>query len=138
MAHTEFEMRRYLKKKYYEDSEISEALELLKEERVIDDKKYAKEFIEFSIRNRMLGPNAIRVRLGRRGVNSGTISDTLSLQYPEGLVKKTALASAKKKLFDVQSLPKQKQMEKIGRFLVSRGFPEGTVWETLNMLGLSE
>jgi regulatory protein len=138
MAHTEFEIKRYLKKKYYEDAEIFEALELLKGEGVVDDKKYAKDFIEFSIRNRLLGPNAIRVRLARRGVNSGVISDTLSLQYPEELVKKTALASAKKKLFDVRDLPKQKKMEKIGRFLVSRGFSEGTVWETLESLGLKE
>lgn len=138
MARTEFEIRKYLKKKLYSDAEIAEALTALKDEGVVDDESYTKEFIEFSIKNRLLGPNAIRVRLSRRGVGSDIISRTLSSQYSESRVKETAKASAQKKLFDVSKLPKQKQMEKIGRFLVSRGFPEGVIWETLDTLGLSE
>lgn len=138
MARTEFEIRKYLKKKSYSDAEISEAINVLKNEGIVDDESYAKEFIEFSIRNRLLGPNAIRVRLARRGVNSSTVSKWLASSYPESRVKETAEASAKKKLFDVRDISKQKQMEKVGRYLVSRGFPEGVIWETLDNLGLKE
>lgn len=138
MARTELEIRKYLKKKSYSDVEISEAIELLTNEGVVDDEAYVKEFIEFSIKNRLLGPNAIRARLARRGVSSDTVLRQLSLEYPESRVKKVAKMSAEKKLFDVRLLPKQKQMEKIGRFLVSRGFPEGVIWETLDSIDFTE
>lgn len=138
MARTEFEIRKYLKKKSYSDAEISSALEALKTEGVVDDEKYTQEFIEFSIRNRLLGPNAIRVRLARRGVNMGIISKQIAACYKESKVKDVAKAAGEKKLSDVRGLPRQKQMEKIGRYLVSRGFPEGVIWETLGALGLSE
>ncbi len=138
MARTEFEIRKYLKKKSYSDAEILEALQALKDEGIVDDESYTKEFIEFSIKNRLLGPNALRVRLARRGVSSEIISRCLARQYPESRVKKVAVASGKKKLFDVAGIPRQKQMEKVGRYLISRGFPEGVVWETLGTLGLSD
>ena len=138
VARTEFEIRRYLTKKSYSEEEIGTSINDLKSERVIDDESYSHDFTEFSIKNRLLGPNAIRLRLRRRGVSSDIVSKTLSALYPEELVKDVALASAKKKLVDVRAMPKQKQMEKVGRFLASRGFPEGVIWDTLNNLGLSE
>lgn len=138
MARTEFEIRRYLKKKRYSNEEISEAIATLKDEGVVNDELYTKEFIEFSIRNRLLGPNAIRARLARRGVSLDVISRCLQASYPESRIKEVALASAQKKLFDVQKLARSKQMEKIGRYLVSRGFPEGAIWETLDSMGLKE
>ncbi len=138
MARTEFEIRKYLKKKSYSDEEIFEAMSSLKNEGIIDDESYVQEFIEFSIKNRLLGPNAIRVRLARRGVASDIVSKWLSSRYPESRVSEVAEASAKKKLFDVRAISKQKQMEKVGRYLVSRGFPEGVIWETLDKLGLKE
>ncbi len=61
------DMKKYLKRKGVEESEIEDVLVWLKEQNFIDDERYAKVMVRSqSLRGK--GPNAIRMKLMQKGV----------------------------------------------------------------------
>jgi len=133
------EMRNWLQKKGTEATAIDETIVLLLDAKYLDDDKYAEQFIELSVRNRPQGRILLHKRLRKRGVAEDKIRSQLDEHYSAEEEHDVCLKLAERKLAqDAADLPKQKQIALVGRFLASRGFSEGMIWEVLGDMGLTE
>ena len=76
---TKKEVKEYLLKKNYNDSNIEYATRRLEQEKYIDERLYAKSYILDAINLKNIGPNMIIINLTTLGINKGTILDELSI-----------------------------------------------------------
>lgn len=72
------EINRYLENKGFSPSEISDAIERLERYRYIDDKEFARIWIENRTRNRPRGEFALRCELKEKGVSDEIIEKMLA------------------------------------------------------------
>ncbi|MFP4158749.1 MAG: regulatory protein RecX [Desulfobacterales bacterium] len=77
------EIKLYLEKKGFSPSEISEAIERLEHYRYIDDKEFARIWIENRTRNRPRGKFALRCELKGKGI-SEDITEKMLADFDEG------------------------------------------------------
>ncbi|MCX7705330.1 MAG: recombination regulator RecX [bacterium] len=97
---SEFKLKESLRKKGYNQEEISEAIRLLKKNNLINDERFSELLIEKYIKKGK-GINYIRHVLSDKGIPDDIISTTLARMYPESLEYKKAkeLLSSLKKPF---------------------------------------
>lgn len=74
----EKELTEYLKRKNYDESVISEVIKRLKEEGLIDDKKYVKAYINDKINLSLYGPFKIKNELLKSNIEESVIDDYLN------------------------------------------------------------
>lgn len=72
------EVKRYLEKKGFSDPAVCEAIKRLEEYRYIDDKEFARIWIENRSRNRPRGKFALRYELKQKGVSEAVIESMLA------------------------------------------------------------
>ncbi len=76
---TKKEVKEYLLKKNYNDSNIEYATSRLEQEKYLDERLYAKSYILDAINLKNTGPNMIIINLTNLGINKDTILDELSI-----------------------------------------------------------
>lgn len=118
---TEKEMRKRLSEKGYEQEEIDEAVNFLKEYKFIDDDSYVKLYIKEKIKS--YGSQKIKYSLINKGISKEVIEEELSNIESEEM-KETALCLAEKKYKNLSKSEKDKfkLYNKICRYLISRGY----------------
>lgn len=101
-----------------------EILDSLKENRYLDNARYAKSFANDKARFSSWGPYKIRIELARRHISSSLISDALkdvtSEIWKESLLKS---AETKARTLDFTGENSRESSQKLYRFLIGRGFP---------------
>jgi regulatory protein len=122
-ARTELQLRRYLKKKAFSESEISEAIVYLQERKFLNDDSYARAYIESRIR-RLDGPFKIKQLLMQKGIVSSAAGDLLQELYSQEL----QVENANKLL----NLKRAKTREQQIRFIASRGYSRYVIMQALN------
>jgi regulatory protein len=132
-AQTEKKMVDKLLSRGYEAEVIAGVLERLKSLKLIDDLKYASDYIAFRSRSAPLGGRYLKLKLLQRGIPAEIIGDSLAELSADDEYE-NALVAAQKKLTLLSRYDAAKQKEKIYSFLVSRGFNQGAIYKVLKEL----
>lgn len=128
---TEGEIRQKMGMKKYEVAEIDEAIKFLKEKDFIDDERFVKNFIRSKQEFSSAGKYKIRQKLIQLRVAPELIEESLN-QIDSDSEKERATELAKNWLTKQNSIPPEKRYEKLGRYLVSRGFEWEIIKEVLD------
>ena len=121
-ARTELQLRRYLQRKGFSASEISEAIVYLQERRFLNDDSYARAYIESRIR-RLDGPFKIKQLLVQKGISSSAAQNLLQELYPDEVQIQNAMKLA--------VLKRTKSREQQLRFIASRGYSRYVIMQAL-------
>ena len=146
------EMRGYLKKKEYSVDEIEEAIAYLKDMNYVDDKNYAQRYIEQAT-SRGKGSLKVKNDLKKRGIDDSVIEE---LQFEEEVFDKEAERQRAWEMAEIfyeevkdsfkpdpdddfetkreKYKEKQRAQGKLGRRLVSKGYPQDVVYSILSEL----
>lgn len=89
--HAEAEVREKLSRKGFSDEQIEATISWLKENKLINDKEFARKYSESILLAKPVGPMWVRMKLRQRGVASSVIENTLntifSVEYQQSLVQ---------------------------------------------------
>lgn len=118
-SRTVFEIRKKLSDRDFDSDDIEESIEKLERLNFLDDRKYAKNFIERSTHVKGLG--RIKRELILKGVAKEVIDEELD-SVESGVMQESAIGIAKKKYKTLKNLPKEKIYNRLISFLIRRGF----------------
>lgn len=127
-AKTIFEMRAYLKKKGFESQAIDPVLNMLIAEKYLDDRIFAKQFIENRVQYKPKSKYALAYELKHKGVDP-SLSEELLDPYDD---QELAFKAVGPKLKTWKHLDKETRQKKLMNYLNYRGFNYGickTVWD---------
>lgn len=151
-SHTAEEVRRRLTEKEFSREEIDECMEFLIDCHFVDDEKYCRRYIEFSM-EKGRGPRRISQELSAKGVSKELVSTWLRQLYDSRSQREIALDQAKKALgtetlrrfdegevSDEASEPclTEKELARAARRLASQGFSQIVVYDVLDCLKRKE
>lgn len=121
---SEKEIRDYLKKKFNDLDQIDKVVTKLKEQRFLDDYEFAKTWIENRIRLKPKGWSALAFELKLKGISKEIIEELRIKNYESKTISEKDIIKEliKKRIDKYVNLPKQKIYQKLGGFLLRRGF----------------
>lgn len=126
------EMTRYLEGKGYAPETIKAVLARLEEERLLNDDRFAKEWIENRNTFRPRSQSQLKAELRFKGLAESSIESALE---ESGVDDATlAMAAAQKQAHRYLSSDYENYRKKLGNALLRRGFSYATVNETLRTL----
>lgn len=118
---TEKEIRDKLKQKGYEEKQINNSIDFLKEYNFINDNTYAKAFIKDKLSSK--GSKKIKYDLMKKGIAKDIIEENL-IKVDKNEEKEVALNVGRKKYESIRRKESDnyKLSGKLYRFLISRGY----------------
>ncbi len=119
---TRFQVIKKLKEKGFSDKEIAPAMKFLREFDLLDDEKYAKNFISDFLARKPAGKARVRIELLKRGVGKDIIENALTEYFPDEYAYDMALAAIEKKMRTLINRPPDKQKSSVISFLQRQGF----------------
>jgi len=111
------DLRRKLLQKGYDTSVIGPLLEQLRAEKLLDDRRYAENFVAYHAA-RGQGPLRVRAELRRKGLEGAVVEECLEA-FPDWLLH---LRKAQQKKFGATPPGDYADRERQSRFLAYRGF----------------
>lgn len=121
-SRTEKEMRERLKKDEYPDEIIDRVILFLKEYNFINDQELAKLMVRSRSKGKKYGQNRIKQDLYRKGMDLELIENTIHQELDQETEYANALSLAQKKVKTIKDTDKRKIYEKLGRYLMYRGY----------------
>jgi regulatory protein len=131
---SEYEIRRRLKLKGYEDPVIDGLIEDLRRIGDVDDAKFARLWVESRMRSNPAGDIILRQELKTKGVSDGIIDDVLgdkAKNYDEYAI---AFDMALERFNRLKKLDRPKAMKRLYDFLLRRAFAYETVKKIVDEL----
>jgi len=119
---TETELRRRLAGRRFPQPIIATVLERLRSKGLIDDRRYAREYVRTQSARRGLGPRALRGRLAQLGLASSTVSEALTEALPDEQQESIAQTLARRRLSRLRSADGEDVRPRLYQFMVRRGF----------------
>ena len=132
---TSSEVERHLRKKGIEPQVISRVQERLEANGLLNDKSFAKNWIENRNEFRPRSHRLLASELRNKGVNSEIIQDVIESTTPED---ELAYSAAKKRIRRYEHLEWQDFQHKLGSFLVRRGFSYSTIKPVVHQVWLEK
>ena len=130
---SEKEINDYLKKKNVGMITSQKIISKLKESNFLNDLEFAKWWIE---QRTLIKPRAwriIKIELKQKGISSEIIEELNANSESEEINDLTiAIKLAQKRFPRYKSLPRQEIYQKLGRFLISKGFDYDTVKRSID------
>lgn len=126
---TEYEMKKYLGKKGFDEETIFEVIEKLKDYRYVDDTEYITSFHKSQTHSKGYGPLRIQYNLMQKGISKDKYREIESSQETD--YYEIALGLAEKRLKEKRDL---ESLKKIYGFLLRRGFPMEVVSKVISKL----
>ncbi len=117
-----FEIEKKLKSKKFEEREIERVTSVLKKEKLLDDRKFAKMWVESRNNLKPSGSFVLKMELKNLGIAAEIIDEALKNQEEEELAKK-ALES--------KSRLKNASFDKKAAFLQRRGFATNIIYQLI-------
>jgi len=125
---SESELLKYLKQKNFPAKEITQAVIYLKQENLINDLRFSRDWIESRL-SKPLGIKRIRQELLNKGIERKIIQQAFSgIEYSEKQIIQELILKRLQKLKHESS---QKVRRKIFLFLQHRGFDSGQILEQI-------
>ena len=116
-------------------SDRKEIIQSLRENRFVDDARFAKSYANDKARFSSWGPNKIKVELIKRKINASYIKEALSgvdrKVWNEGLLRAT---QSKARNIDLIGEDEWDNREKLFRYLIMRGFPSSAVSKAIDWI----
>lgn len=125
------EMRDRLGRKGYDRAEIEAAIAELCQAGLLDDRKFAAQWVESRLALKPMGFSRLRAELLAKGVDRQTVDSSLSKYRGELDEKEAALSLARKKLRSLRGLEPEVVRRRLAGFLERRGFEPQIVGEVL-------
>ena len=127
-ARTSGEMKRHLTEKGFEQEQIRELIDQLKELRYLDDEDYCIRYFEYAFAK---GKGIMRVK--RELEEKGVKREGIDLSWEEYDPSETELSRAEKQAAKVAEgrTPDQKLIGKIGRKLTSLGYSSDIIYQVI-------
>jgi regulatory protein len=125
---TEFEIRKKMAEKKFPEEEIIKTIDWLKDKRFIDDERFVDNYIKAQCSAGRNGCYKIKFKLNSLGINKELIEKYFS-EVDSDDEKGRARELADRWI--IKNENKDKKYEKLGRFLISRGFGIEVVQSTL-------
>jgi regulatory protein len=117
-----FEVEKKLKSKKFAEKEIDRVTSVLKKEKLLDDEKFAKMWVESRNNLRPSGSYVLKMELRRLGIADDIIEKVLTPQRDEVLAKKA---------LDMKARYREADFEKKAAFLQRRGFSTSVIYKIL-------
>jgi regulatory protein len=131
--YTCFEIKQKLKQKNFSEEEIEETVAFLKEKQLLDDRRWAREWLQERVRNKPRGKSLLKEELRKRGIPPQIIEEEIKKIFKE--VKEIDLASQllEKKFLSkkLEKIEKEKIKSQIYSFLTRRGFSDEIIEKIL-------
>ncbi len=127
---SEKEINIWLRKYKVHQSIIPDLFNKLKRLKLLDDKKFAKWWVEQRMNFRPKSKRIINYELRSKGISKNIIEDVLSeVKIDEGKIAKEMLT---KKTYKWEKLPKFEARRKMGEFLARKGFGWSAIKDTID------
>lgn len=140
-SRTEKEIRQKLQQKKFPLASIETAIQTLKEEGYLDDRKYVEEWLRQTLAHRPCGPHLCRQKLRQKGVTPDIIDRLLPQKYPPELEKEIAQKILTKKMrtlsFESSSRSSSQLLAKLSRFLAAKGFSHALIADLIESFNLT-
>lgn len=125
--YTSKDIKNKLKLKHYSEQTINSVLSKLQLYDFINDERYAKRYVDYSLSIKKSGKNKILFDLKNRGIKN---SDIDSIEIDEEVQYLNAYNLALKKVNSIKDNPKKE--EKVFRYLLSKGYDFDLIKKVLN------
>lgn len=130
---SEKEMRDYFKKKQVDPLVSQKIIDKLKENKFLNDMEFARWWVE---QRTLIKPRAwriIKIELKQKGISSEIIEElNINSESEEKNDLTMAIELAQKRLPRYKNLSRQEIYQKMGRFLISKGFDYDTVKRSID------
>ena len=127
---SEKEINIWLRKYKVHQSIIPDLFNKLKRLKLLDDKKFAKWWVEQRMNFRPKSKRIINYELRSKGISKNIIEDVLSeVKIDEGKIAKEMLT---KKIYKWEKLPKFEARKKMREFLARKGFGWSVIKDTID------
>ncbi|MEW6408426.1 MAG: RecX family transcriptional regulator [Patescibacteria group bacterium] len=134
---TVWEVKTKCQQKKFEDEIVKKVMQEFLDAGFLDDRKYAKLWLENQIKYRPCGRILCYKKMLARGLGNSLIKEILEKEYSQEKEEAAARELADKKIKFYRALKGKKMRQKIVSFLKSRGFGDGVVIKVLEKLNLS-
>ncbi len=129
-AQTEAQICDKLARRQYTEEIIKQVLAKLRASALVDDEKYARDYISYRSRTSPLGTRHLKLKLIQKGVPNDVAEEaTKEISSDDELALARTLAA--KRLIALRRFDKEQQKLKLARFLAARGFSSSTVYAIL-------
>ncbi|WP_217589713.1 recombination regulator RecX [Lentibacillus saliphilus] len=128
---TKKEMHDYLLKKEIHPEHIASVMERLVSEKLVDDKVFARSFVESRIRTSAKGPQLVKRELLEKGV-AAIYADEAVNAYTFEVQYEKALTWMKKRLNQSGRYSFKEQLQKLHGFLLQKGFTQDVIQTVLD------
>ncbi len=127
------ELVKKLKQKKVSDSIIDDIIELLVKQKYLDDKSYAKSYLEDKLNSKPIGRKLAKLKLFEKGIDKELIETTIDENYSED--KEFELAAKLMEKFEkkVKYKDPADKKNKCYRYLISKGFDYETAGKVLKI-----
>lgn len=116
------EVSEHLHKKGYEDATIQRALAYLTENKLLDDREFARMLCRDRLKLRPVGRLTMKQLLFKKGIDRSIIDAVLQEIFTDETEAELALKDAERKYKRIASLPQIEKKKKIYGHLVRRGY----------------
>jgi len=131
---TEKQVADKLKTKDFESDDIKKAILFLKEFKMLDDRVYARSFINDYLKRKAVSERKIFIELLKKGISKDLAQESVALYYPKGDNFELAEKAARKKLRALNSKPADKRRNALINYLLRQGFEWDVVKKVSNEL----
>ena len=127
------ELVKKLRQKKVSDSIIDDIIELLEKQKYLDDKTYAKSYLEDKLNSKPIGRRLAKLKLFEKGIDKELIEKTIDENYSED--KEFELAAKLMEKFEkkVKHKDPADKRNKCYRYLISKGFDYETAGRVLKI-----
>ena len=129
-ARTSHEVAQRLREKAFSEEVVSEVLSELERLRFVDDRAYARRWIEARI-DRAAGALKLAQDLRRKGIAADVINQLLSEYSAQLEDPERAVDLLRKQAWRYRSLERDKAQRRMLGFLARRGYDGRTAWESI-------
>ncbi len=128
------EIRNRLKKKDYSSKVILEVVKSLKRLKFLNDKEFARMWVESRIKTRPMGRYRLQQELIQKGIDRDLIEETLSSYREEEEIELAKELAQRKLKRSYQNLDEVTTKRRLYGFLQRRGFSYDTIQEVMKEL----
>ncbi len=131
---TQTELARRLARRKFPQPIIATVLDRLRNKGLIDDHRYARQYVRTISERRGSGPAALRAKLARLGVASSAIDDALKAELPGDAQLEVAMRVARRRLPRLRRFEGEEARSRLYSFIIRRGFDYDTATQVISEL----
>lgn len=125
------EIRKKLREKEFSEATVDATLEFLSEYNMVDDRAFARAWVNDQLLKRPLGQGRLKAGLLEKGIDRTTVQEILSEQFAGDEEYEQAFRAAEKKASTIRHDDPLKWERSMSSFLAGRGFSWGVVKSVL-------